>query len=342
MSIYVKKEGDKLLVTFKYSKERVKKIKTIKGRRWNPDKKVWIIPYTVINLEQLKSLFFTGRVKFDFELIEEMKSLLKLKGYSNQTIKVYSSHINSFVSYIDKSLRDITEDKIKDYMLFLLKERELSHSFVNQAISAIKFMIFQVLKKEMSIVNIPRPKKERKLPKVLSEEEAWRILNILDNEKHKTILYLVYSAGLRVSEVVNLKCEDIDSDRMLIRVKQGKGRKDRYTILSKVALKQLRKYYKDYNPDNWLFPGAKPNSHLSKRTVQKVFSNACCKAKITKDVSVHTLRHSFATHLLENGISLRYIQELLGHKSSKTTEVYTHVSNDKKSKIESPLDKFDR
>ncbi|WP_052326470.1 tyrosine-type recombinase/integrase [Halobacteroides halobius] len=145
---------------------------------------------------------------------------------------------------------------------------------------------------------------------------------------------------MRVGEVVRLKIEDIDSDRMLIRIRQGKGRKDRDTILSKGGLKQLRKYYKLYKPTGWLFPGGKPNSHLTRRSVQRIFKKACCKAKITKDVSVHSLRHSFATHLLERGTDLRYIQELLGHKSSRTTEIYTHVSKRSIGKIESPLDKL--
>lgn len=189
------------------------------------------------------------------------------------------------------------------------------------------------MKKEDILINIPRPKKIKKLPKILSEKEVVKILNILDNEKHKTILCLTYSAGLRVGEVVNLKCENIDSDRMLIRVDQGKGRKDRYTLLSETALKQLQKYYQLYKPSDWIFPGAKEGKHLSERTVQRVFKNACKKAKITKDVSVHSLRHSFAIHLLERGTDLRYIQELLGHNNSKTTEVYTHVSKKSVEKI---------
>ncbi|GAB6139062.1 hypothetical protein JCM15060_22510 [Halanaerobaculum tunisiense] len=145
---------------------------------------------------------------------------------------------------------------------------------------------------------------------------------------------------MRVGEVVKLKLNNIDSDRMLIRVNQGKGRKDRNTILSKDGLKQLRKYYELYNSTEWLFPGRDPKSHLTRRSVQRIFKKACRKAEITKDVSVHSLRHSFATHLLERGTDLRYIQELLGHKNSKTTEIYTHVSRNSMKRIESPLDKL--
>jgi integrase/recombinase XerD len=150
----------------------------------------------------------------------------------------------------------------------------------------------------------------------------------------------VYSAGLRVGELVRLKPEDIDSSRMLVKVNKGKGAKDRYTLLSHIALEQLRKYYKLYKPETWLFVGSKEGDHITERTVQRVFEACCTKAKINKEVSVHTLRHSFATHLLESGVDLRYIQELLGHASSKTTEIYTHVTQKNISVILSPLDKL--
>lgn len=165
-----------------------------------------------------------------------------------------------------------------------------------------------------------------------------RILTAPSNIKHRAILMLIYSAGLRVGEVVKLKLEDIDSNRRLIHIKGGKGRKDRFTILSEVALKILKKYYSQYKPRKWLFSGAKPSKHISVRTVQAIFEQAKEKAGIKKEVSVHSLRHSFATHLLESGVDLRYIQELLGHKSSKTTEIYTHVTNKDLRNIKSPLD----
>jgi integrase/recombinase XerD len=165
-------------------------------------------------------------------------------------------------------------------------------------------------------------------------------LNSLENEKHRAILFLVYSAGLRVGEVVNLRVDDIDSKRMLVHVRQGKGAKDRYTILSKAALEQLRIYAKKYKPETWLFPGGNNEGHLTTRTVEKIFENACNKINLTIKATVHTLRHSFATHLLERGTDLRYIQELLGHSSSKTTEIYTHVTEKSLSKIESPLDRI--
>jgi site-specific recombinase XerD len=194
-----------------------------------------------------------------------------------------------------------------------------------------------MLKKKF-LYEIKRPRKDKKLPVILSKEEVANILSSVDNIKHKAILMLVYSAGLRVGEVVRLKPEDIDSKRMLIHVKGSKGRKDRYTVLSEIALQTLREYWKKYRPEKWLFEGAKEGRYISTRTADHIFRNACEKAGIKKEVSLHTLRHSFATHLLEGGTDLRYIQELLGHTHSKTTEIYTHVSTKSLGKIVSPLD----
>jgi site-specific recombinase XerD len=192
--------------------------------------------------------------------------------------------------------------------------------------------------KRKFVYEVKRPRKDKKLPVILSKEEVAKILSSIDNLKHKAILMLTYSAGLRVGEVVKLKLEDIDSKRMLIHIKGSKGRKDRYTMLSETALDILRKYWREYKPGKWLFEGARAGRYLSTRTVEKILEHACEKANIRKDVSVHTLRHSFATHLLEGGTDLRYIQEILGHKDSKTTEIYTHVSTKSIGKIKSPLD----
>ncbi|MBM3212642.1 integrase, partial [Candidatus Poribacteria bacterium] len=223
------------------------------------------------------------------------------------------------------------------YLLYLVEEKEAATSTLNQAINALKFYYGTMLKKKF-LYEIKRPRKDKKLPVVLSKEEAAKILSSVENIKHKAILMLVYSAGLRVGEVVRLKPEDIDSKRMLIHVRGSKGRKDRYTLLSEKALNILREYWRKYKPAKWLFEGAKEGRYLSIRSVDKIFRNACDKAGIKKDVSVHTLRHSFATHLLEGGTDLRYIQELLGHAHSKTTEIYTHVSTKSLGKITSPLD----
>lgn len=183
-----------------------------------------------------------------------------------------------------------------------------------------------------------RPKKESKLPDVLSLSEVKQILAQVQNMKHRAILYITYSSGLRVGEVVQLTTSDIDADRGIIKVRQGKGRKDRFTILSNTAYQLLQQYIDLYKPEKWLFPGQSLGSHLRERSVQKVFEQAVRRSKIVKKVSIHVLIHSFATRLLEGGTDLRYIQELLGHQSSRTTERYTHVSVKDARRIKSPLD----
>jgi Site-specific recombinase XerD len=347
MSVRVSKSGNELTINFTYSPERISKIKTIKGYKWKPEKKEWAVPLSDNNINILRNLFKNEQLNFTFinstvdeRIIMQVDEQLKLKGYSFKTRKSYLNHIRRFSSFIDKNLELIEDQQIRKYILFLIDDQKSSHSYINQAISAIKFLYNDTLNLKRSIDSIPRPKKEKKLPNILSFEEVKRILEALDNEKHKTILFLVYSSGLRVGEVVRLKFEDIDSKRMLIHVVQGKGKKDRYTLLSLIALQQLRRYYSLYKPEKWLFPGQNKKEFLSERTVERIFEKACLIAKIDKNVSVHSLRHSFATHLLEGGTDLRFIQELLGHSSSKTTEIYTHVTNKSISKIQSPLDKL--
>lgn len=241
---------------------------------------------------------------------------------------------------MNSNLDTITKADIQGYLLELLDQQQRSHSYVNTAVSATKFCLQHVLKKGHVAVDVPRPKKQQKLPSVLSQDEVIRIFEAVQNIKHKAILSVVYSSGLRLGEVVRLKVNDIDRERMVIHIKQGKGRKDRYTVLSEVTLKLLELYAKTTTLDTWLFPGAKEGKHLSERSVQKIFEKALIGAGIRKEVSLHSLRHSFATHLLENGTDLRYIQELLGHKDVKTTERYTHVRRKDVMRIQSPLDRI--
>lgn len=228
------------------------------------------------------------------------------------------------MGYVKKKPSEVTNDDIRDY-LFHPAEKDRSASTLNIAINALKFYYGGILKRGFAY-EIKRPKKDKKLPVVLSQEEVSCLLSSVSNLKHKVLLMLMYSAGLRVSEVVRLKIEDVDFQRKLIHVKGAKGRKDRYTILSEAGSGALQKYVKEYGQLKWLFPSQDRKRHLTTRTVKKIFSNICKKAGIKKSATVHSLRHSFATHLLENGVDLRYIQELLGHKSSKTTEIYTHVA----------------
>jgi len=350
-------EADKsLFVTIPYSPERVARIKQIRERRWDPDNKYWILP----NTQKTKILLhqiFSDETIYEYKqnagaageevecqkyssILKEMETQLKLKGYSPKTRKAYLGQAFRFFATQGKELQDVKCGDVREYILNLLDDKECSHAYVSQCISAVKFLFHQVLGRFDVMTDIPRPKKENKLPLVLSQDEVSKIFASILNVKHRNILLLTYSAGLRVGEVVRLKVEDIDSERMLIHIRQGKGRKDRYTMLSPYVLTELREYARKYRPETWLFPGNKEGGHLTERSVQKVFENACEKAGIKKDVSVHTLRHSFATHLLEGGTDLRYIQELLGHKSSKTTEIYTHVSEQTIGKIQSPLDKL--
>ena len=205
--------------------------------------------------------------------------------------------------------------------------------------NAIRFLYIDLYKLPFIIGSIPRPKKARKLPDILSAEEVIQILNSVENLKHQTVLMLIYSGGLRIGEAVRIKITDIDSKRKLIHIRNAKGKKDRYTLLSEFILEKLRLYYKEYKPKVFLFEGGNGRVHLAERSVQNVFQRAVKTAGINKKITVHTLRHSFATHLLENGTDLRYIQELLGHSSSKTTEIYTHVSKKSIANIVNPLDK---
>ncbi|MBI5195601.1 MAG: site-specific integrase [Nitrospirae bacterium] len=271
---------------------------------------------------------------------EDLKRELLSRKYSYKTVKGYLYYNRDFLGFINKQPTDISDSDIKDYLLYLAEDKQSATSTLNQAINALKFYYGTMLKKKF-VYEVKRPRKDKKLPVVLSKEEVTKILNSVDNLKHRAILMIVYSAGLRVGEVVRLKPEDIDSKRMLIHIKGAKGRKDRYVMLSEIALEILRGYWREYKPSKYLFQGAKADRYISIRTVQKILEHACQKAGIKKEITVHSLRHSFATHLLEAGTDLRYIQELLGHAHSKTTEIYTHVSTKSISKIQSPLDSLD-
>lgn len=341
-------DSSKISVQLPYSKENLSKIRKLKGAFWNKDKKRWELDFSEHKLKELKAQFPDAekieirtttekKVHSDFRY-DEYIAEMKLRGYSPSTLRTYSDHVNRYIDYCTKN--DLQISEVRKYLEFLTCDNHLSHSFLNQAISAINLYLKSIIQLNPDKIKVPRPKREKKLPQVLSTNEVLAILNALENIKHKAILYLVYSSGLRLSEVTQLKLEDIDSERNMLRIKQSKGRKDRYSILSEKALSVLRDYYIEYKPIEWLFQGQKLNDPISSRSVQNIFKKACDKAGIKKKVGIHSLRHSFATHLLENGTDLRYIQELLGHSSSKTTEIYTHVSNKSLRNITSPLDKI--
>ena len=366
-------DGAKLLkLSVPYDTELIERVKRIPGRRWSASEKCWHIPWRQDHLEYLRSLFDgmaevaeTGKAGYGPNPISpfpqgkgnyctwhnprhadkkspalppEYLEQLKLRRYSRNTIKAYLTHFNLFLAYFGhRQPQDVSQDEIKRYLLHLVNEKEVSGTYQNQAINAVKFYYEQVLGQPRTVYQLPRARKEKKLPNVLSPEEAVRIIESIANQKHRTMIALIYSAGLRLSELLNLTPANIDSQRNLIAIRGGKGGKDRMTLLSETALAMLRDYYRAYKPKKWLFEGADGGKYHA-RSVQNVFRRAKEKAGITKPATVHTLRHSFATHLLEQGTDLRYIQALLGHSSPKTTEIYTHVSNQAIGKLKSPLD----
>lgn len=262
---------------------------------------------------------------------------LELKKYANNTVKSYVSSFESFINYYkDIPLININENDIRMYLQKLIKENR-SNSYINIAINAIKFYYEIVLGMPNRFYAVERPRKEFKLPKVLSKHDVLKIINTTKNIKHKCIISLLYSSGLRRSELMHLKIKDIDSNRMLVRVEQAKGNKDRYTVLNKSVLEDLRRYYKKHKPETYLFENPVTRGVFSSSSILKIVVNAAAHAGIGQRVTPHMLRHSFATHLLENGTDIRYIQMLLGHNSTKTTEIYTHVATKSFTAIEDLL-----
>jgi integrase/recombinase XerD len=270
-------------------------------------------------------------------LREKFIQQMELKGYSKNTIQVYLDCLIQLSKFYKTSPDKLSLVEIRDYLQHCVTTKKLSQSYLNQMVSALKILFVQVLKREWDPIAIPRMRREKKLPVVLSKEEVQQLFSVIRNDKHLAIMTLIYSAGLRMGEARTLKIEDIDSKRMQIRIKQAKGNKDRYAILSPVALEVLRRYYKKYKPCEWLFE-TKKSICISEKTIQVVFKNSIKKAGIQKKVSVHVLRHSFATHMMEQGVSLPLIQQLLGHSALRTTSVYLHVQQYAIDKVKSPLD----
>ena len=269
--------------------------------------------------------------------IEKFKRWLQQKRLSNNTVKTYVEVTCFFLRYtILKKTEIISSKLIEAFNYDFIYRQHKSISYQNQCINGIKkYLEYKQI--ALDTLLIERPRKEKKLPTVLSVDEVRLIINNTTNLKHKTLLSLIYSGGLRIGEALNLKLSDIDSKRMLIHIKQAKGKKDRYTILSKNFLELLRSYYIAYKPKRYLFEGQK-NEQYTNTSAQSILKNAVIKSKLTKKITLHTLRHSFATHLLEKGTDIRYIQELLGHSSPKTTMIYTHVTETSIKKIKNPFD----
>ncbi len=343
-------------------------VKNINGRRWNAQEKVWEIPYTQITLRFLKkylsdNLDWTFKPDIDIperlnnletrlksnhikelkkanyeNAVQALEEVLLLKRYSWRTIKSYKNCFRHFIRFYDDSKpSQLSRKQIDQYILHLIREKNISESHQSQILSAIKMFYKEVVNQEYKVLNLLTPKKPQKIPHVLTEEEVTRLLKAVDNQKHRCILMLIYSAGLRLGEVVNLRKEDLQPDQQRLFIRGGKGKKDRCSILSPKIWVNLQKYLNVINPVEWVFEGVEGGQY-SPRSVQEIFVKAKNKSLINPYATIHTLRHSFATHLLEKGVDLRYIQELLGHESSKTTEIYTHITQKGWGKIKSPFD----
>jgi len=360
--ILIKTNNGRIRVIFGFSPRLTKEIKDIPYNNWDARNKWWSVPFSEKILNKIKAIAtsLNMSILYEEENVDKNKKsritpfdipnyrpcpesyILKMKElrYGSHTIQTYSSLFEEFINYYYKfDIDKIDEPMIVTFLRYLVIERKVSISYQNQSINAIKFYYERVLGGQRKVYLVDRPRAEKALPVVLSEEEISAIINATSNLKHRVILMTIYSAGLRISEAINLKIQDIDSQRMQIRVEQSKGKKDRYTLLSVKTLDTLRQYFQVYKPNTWLFEGPK-GTQYSDRSIQSILKISVAKTDIKKRVTVHTLRHSFATHLLENGTDLRYIQTLLGHESSKTTEIYTHVTTKGFEQIKSPMDRL--
>lgn len=358
------RNADIVKLEFPFDWDLIKIIKSIANFRWSKTLNCWYIKRGDLKLHSFYKRF-QGIAFIDYSHIQnntidklpvndetsglkkkkESLSLpngylekLEQKRYSENTIKTYSFYFRQFQQYFNgKNLEVITKEEIHKYLLELILEKDISTSQQNQRINAIKFYYEKVLGRNKEYYKLDRPKKEKKLPDVLSKEEVGMMLETTRNIKHKCLIALIYSCGLRRIEAHNMKLEDVDSKRMLIKIRGSKGKKDRYVQMSPVTLNLLREYYKEYQPKKWLFEGFN-NKQYGETSIFNVIKNAAGRAGIKKRVYPHILRHSFATHHLEQGTDLRYIQEWLGHESSRTTEIYTHVSRSTFMNFKNPIE----
>ena len=350
-----------VLIEFPFDQELIDQVKTLPQVVWNSKRKAWILPYQEDTLSQILATF-KGKAWVDYshyrkitpeelpanlpelssELSQEIRKFtewMQNRRYAESTVKTYRQSLGLFFRWMEnKNPEEITSEDLEDFHQSYIIKRKYSASFQSQVINAVKLYFSNKLKRKLDPVTIERPKHPKILPHVLSKEEVKAILTAHKNIKHRTMLSLIYACGLRRGELLNLKIVDIDSKRGMLRVNHGKGAKDRMVPISEKMLELLREYYRYEKPKNYLFEGQNAGEKYNERSLQQVLKQALEKAQIKKPVTLHWLRHSYATHLLENGTDLRYIQELLGHNSSKTTEIYTHVSQKSLQKIRSPFD----
>lgn len=359
----------KVFMKFEYDAKAIELIKTLPGVKWSQTEKKWHIGYHPEALNNIRNTFKNTGVyiqtlndindvvkprpteirkpsdalpdlnKSQKDKVDQFKDWLRSKRYSESTIGTYIDSIQTFLRYYStKNLSEITNDDLIAFNNNYILANNYSASYQNQIVNAVKLFFRTVEDKQLYPELVHRPKTQKLLPNVLSKEEIKLILNAPSNIKHKAMLSLIYSCGLRRSELLHIKLTDIDSKRGLVIIRQSKGRKDRVAPLSEKILELLRAYYNAHKPNVWLFEGQDKKSQYDERSLANVLKQSLEKSGISKPVSLHWLRHSYATHLLENGTDLRYIQEILGHSSSRTTEIYTHVSNHNIQRITSPFD----
>jgi len=335
------KKEPRIAVYFEKNADLITRIKQFEGSRWSQTLKAWHLPDTDENRIRFELPIASSLLPNDegVAALAKFKNFLRSKRYSESTIVTYSEALKSFfVFYNSKAIAAISNEDVITYNNEYILKNKLSASYQNQIVNAIKLYFKTIKNTKIEIDKIHRPKRAKVLPNVLSKEEVKLILSVLTNKKHKTMLSLIYACGLRRSELLELTFESIQSDRKLLIIKQSKGKKDRIVPLSDKIIEMLREYYKEYLPKKWLFEGQQKETKYSDRSLEEVLKKSIRLAKINKPVTLHWLRHSYATHLLESGTDLRYIQELLGHNSSKTTEIYTHVSTKSLQNIKSPFD----
>lgn len=274
------------------------------------------------------------------QVLLRMKEDILLRGLSKNTMTSYTLNVRIFLEYCNRPVEQLDEHDIRDFLLYLINDKKVSPQTVNTYSAAIRFLFAVTFNRTLNYLQIPRQKKHKTLPEVLTREEVHSIIDSCKNIKHKAMLMVVYSSGLRVSEAAALKIQHVDSQNMRLFVECGKGGKDRYTLLSDACLTALREYWKSYRPNHsegWLFLGTYNVYHITSDAIENAFNKAVKRTNITKNVSVHSLRHAFATHLLEDGATLLQIKELLGHASIQSTTIYLHLAN-LASNIKSPFD----
>lgn len=341
------KGESRIAVYFELNNELIQRIKKLAGAKWSKTLRVWHLPDVPAYRTQFKIVEkLIGKHAIlkvneaNKESYQKYIDLLYLVGYSKNTIRTYSVEFAQLLYILkNKPVEELTTEHLKSYLLYCIQVLHMSENQVHSRINAIKFYFEKVLKQPKIVMDVPRPKKPLLLPNVLHIEDISKMIKLTENLKHKTILMLAYGMGLRVSEIVNLEIKHIDSKRMQVHIHGAKGKKDRYVNLPETVLPYLREYYKIYKPKKYLFEG-QYGEQYSTRSAQQVFKQSLERAKINKTVGIHGLRHSYATHLLEQGTDISYIQKLLGHNNIKTTLIYAHVGKKDVTAIKSPLDQI--